>query len=147
VKPEVTTIESIAERLERDGLDALTAAERHYRGIYALEAEASNGSFHQFFSNEPGSVAADALAGLRAIGAAQMAESFDRAIDLFPGRQIPEDSESRNARLDALGEKALQTMDDLSAAFTDYPDDLPRLLEDYVRRKRCPASRVCRISS
>jgi hypothetical protein len=129
---EVEIIDAIQERIERDGISALTEPERYYRAIYFLEGEANNGSFHQFFWNLPGSLAHEALAALKAVGANRMAGLLDDAIALFPGRLIPDDDAARQMLLDDLGEATTATMNRLSDRFIDYPDDLGRLVDSYV---------------
>lgn len=129
---EVNVFDAIQERIERDGFDALTDAERYYHAIWWLEGQTSNGSFHQFFANAPGSWAFDAVAGLSAIGATKMAALVDVAINLFPARTIPDDDEERHRILDAMTEAQEESMDRLSGQFTDYPEDLEKLLEKFV---------------
>jgi hypothetical protein len=129
---EIDVMEGIGERIEAGGLDALTDAERYYFAIWWLESEANNGALEQFFRNPPGTLAHDALAGLRAVGAYRMAEIFQSAIELFPNAGVPEDLADRNHILDTFSPEQQHGLDQLSDAFTDYPDDLPALLSAYV---------------
>ncbi len=132
MKPEVDVLDSIGERIARDGLASLTDPERFYRAIWVLECEANNGSFHQFYSNDSGSLAHEALAGLRAVGAHKMAALFEASLALFPDSNIPDEREARNALLEAMSEPQLAAMDRLAWEFVDYPDDLAALLQTYV---------------
>ncbi len=130
---EVDIIDSIYERIEADGFDALTDAERYYFALWWLEGETNNGTFHQYFHNSSGDFAYDALAGLKAVGAHQMAALFQAAIALFPNGQVPKDQQQRQQLLDAFTPAQNEKLDQLSDAFTDYPDDLGRLLAVYVQ--------------
>src|SRR5690348_5542217 len=118
MKREIDLMESIGERIEAHGFDALTDAERHYYAIWWLEAEASNGAFDQYFRNSSGELAHEALAGLKAVGAHRMADIFQSALNLFPNAQVPADSEERNRILDAFTPQQEQQLDTLSNAFT-----------------------------
>jgi len=124
MESDLDIIDGIGERVMTDGLDALTDPERYYLAISELEAEANNGSFDQFFSNSSGELTRDALDGLKAVGATSMAAIFQRAIDLFPNGDVPRDGDLRTQN---------EQLNDLSQAFTDYPDDLRTLLDQYAR--------------
>ena len=126
-KQDVDIIESIQERIDRDGLDSLTQPERYYRAIYFLESDTSNGAFEHFFRSCPGSLVRDALLGLRAIGANQMAGYLESAIQPFQG-MLPDDEAARGAILDSLTDSQQAELDGLSDLFSDYPEDLKRLV-------------------
>jgi DNA repair exonuclease SbcCD ATPase subunit len=61
-----------------------------------------------------------------------MAAIFQAAIDLFPNSQVPKDREQRNQVLDAFTPSQEKRLEQLSRAFTDYPDALSSLLDTYV---------------
>jgi hypothetical protein len=130
---EVNIIDSISERIEGEGFDALTDPERYYWAIWWLEGEVNNGTFEQYFHNSSGELAHEALQGLKAVGARQMAAIFQTAIDLFPNSQVPKNREKRNQILDEFTPSQEVKLEKLSHAFTNYPDDLPFLLETYVK--------------
>lgn len=132
MKHEVDIMDRIYERIEAKGFDILTASERYYLTIWWLEGEANNGSFDQYFRNSSGEFAHEALQGLKAVGANQMADIFQTAISLFPNALVPIDREERNKVLDAFTPKRKQQLNKLSDEFTDYPDDLSSLLNTYV---------------
>ena len=132
MKHEVDILDRIYERIEADGFDALTDCERYYFAIWWLEGEAGNGSFDQYFCNSSGEFAHGALQGLKAVGAHQMAEIFEAAINLFPNAQVPTGKVERNKVLDTFTPAQKQQLDKLSGMFTDYPDDLALLLDNYV---------------
>lgn len=131
---EVEIIESIQDRIEAVGFEALTPEERYYFAIWWLESEANNGAFHQFFSNPARELSHDAATGLRAVGASRMAELLESAITLFPDATVPRKREERKRILEGFSDAQSAELDRLSNAFTDYPDHLRTLLEQYVRR-------------
>ena len=61
--------DTIETRWRRHGYDALLPEERDYLLVWWLEAEASNGSLHQYFDNSTGDAALDTLNALRRINA------------------------------------------------------------------------------
>jgi hypothetical protein len=134
MKREVSIMDSIGERIEAEGFDALTDPERYYWAIWWLESEANNGTFDQYFSNSSGELALEALQGLKAVGAKQMADIFQLAIDMFPSSQVPKDRQQRNKILDSFTSSEEERLEKLSHEFTDYPDDLPFLLNVYVKK-------------
>ncbi len=73
------------------------------------------------------------LRGLHAVGAVQMARILQQAIHLFPGSRVPKDHAERNALLDRFTPEQLEQLDDLSEQFTEYPDDLAGLINEYVQ--------------
>jgi hypothetical protein len=125
---EIEIIESVSERVARDGLSALTEPERFYRAIWLLEAEVANGGFEQFFFNCSAADVRDAIAGLRAIGAPQMAVLLSRAVDLCcePATSTP--------HLHHLTTSQAESLNGLSNRFSDYPEDLSALVSAYVER-------------
>ncbi len=133
MKREVSIIDSVGERIEAKEFDALTDSERFYWAIWWLESEANNGTFDQYFHNSSGEWAHEALQGLKAVGALQMAAIFHKAIDLFPNSQVPKDSEKRNQILNSFTLSQEEELEKLSHSFTDYPDDLHTLLDTYVK--------------
>jgi hypothetical protein len=130
---ELDIIESVMERQDAEGFDALTKPEQMYLAIWALEAEANNGAFDQFFHNSSGHLADLALEGLVACGAHRMAGLFREAMSIFPSGEVPMDQEKRWAAMDGFSESQLNKLEDLSDQFVDYPDDLHSLLEVYVQ--------------
>lgn len=134
MKRETDIIDSIGERIEAEGFDALTDSERFYWAIWWLEAETNNGGFDQYFSNSSGELAHEALQGLKAVGAQKMADVFQKAIEIFSGSQVPKNREQRNIILDTFTSSDEVRLEQLSNEFTDYPDDLPSLLDEYVKK-------------
>lgn len=132
MEDKIEILDGIEERIEADGFESLTAPELHYFAVWWLEAETSNGAFHQYFSNSSGELAHEALEGLKAVGAAQMAAYFQQAINLFPNGQVPKDREERSRLLDDFSPASEEKLHQYSNAFSDYPDDLRTLLQAYV---------------
>ena len=94
----------LEDRWRRIGYDALLPVERDFILTWWLEAEASNGSLHQYFANSTGDSAADALAALERIGASRAATVLRDAMKLFGDGPYPTDRAKRNELLDALPE-------------------------------------------
>lgn len=133
MSPEISIMDSIYERIDADGFDALTEAELYYFAIWWLESEVSNGTLHQFFSNSSGEFAHEALRGLRAVGASHMAQILERAISLFPGAIVPKDQAERTAVVGRFTPEQLEQLDVLSGQFIEYSDDLATLIDAYVQ--------------
>jgi hypothetical protein len=132
VEHEIGVMDSIGERIEEVGFDALTDHERYYWAIWWLESEANNGSFDQYFRNDSGELAHLALQGLSAVGARHMAALFQAAIDLFPNSEVPTKRERRNRILDDFTRLQEQRLDQLADEFVQDPDDTAELLESFV---------------
>ncbi|MDP9314675.1 MAG: DMP19 family protein [Chloroflexota bacterium] len=133
IKREISIIDSIYERIDADGVDALTTAELYYFAIWWLEGEVNNGTLHQFFSNSAGEFAHEALRGLGAVGAVQMAQILEQGIALFPDSHVPKDQAERDAVLDHFTPEQLEQLAALSGQFIEYPDELATLVDAYVQ--------------
>jgi hypothetical protein len=97
-------IDLLYEKIEAGGLDSLTQSERWMFALTWLGLETNGGGLHQFFFNDAGKFAADALLGLETIGAAKTADVLRRAIALFPDGHVPTDQTKRRRVLNRLPE-------------------------------------------
>jgi hypothetical protein len=82
---------------------AMPEAPRHLLSAHWLYSEVCNGGFHQFFSNSSGVLAPEALAGLRALGLAELGAVAADAMAFFPA-PYPRDQMIRSALLDRYAE-------------------------------------------
>jgi len=85
------------------GFDGLLPEEKDYIMIWWLVAEVFNGTFAQYFSNETGDHAMQALGALKNCGATEGARLLQEAMDLFqPVGGYTTDRDVRNDRIDKL---------------------------------------------
>ena len=125
----------LEDRWQRIGYDGLLPVERDFILTWWLEAEASNGSLHQYFANSTGDSAIDALAALERIGAPRAAEVLREAMKLFGDGPYPIDRAKRNTVLDAITEQNEDdndTFDRLTDRLFDESEDVRSLALDRV---------------
>lgn len=128
------------DRADQVGFDALRPAEQVLFTVWGLMGQVENGGFAQYFYNSSGDHAAAALASLREIGAAEKAPIAERTIDVLFGGAAPRDREERIARLERLDERAARELEALDESFYASPEDLVRLLYEYVTLRRAQFS-------
>ena len=131
--------ESREVRFWRVPYDQLTYPERVFGLIWELESEVNNGGFEQYFSNSTGSLAPDIVNALKEVGANQMAEITQAAIDVV-GEVQWSDDEARKATMSRLSSASLKTLQGIDQAFYKYPDDLSELLYRYIYEHRAEIS-------
>ena len=73
----------------------------HLLAVHWMSSEIYNGGLHQFFGNNTGILAPEALQGLQAMGLFEQAEIIAQAISLFPS-PYPRDRKLRSRVLDTL---------------------------------------------
>lgn len=125
----------LEDRWERIGYESLLPVERDFILTWWLEAEASNGSLHQYFSNSTGDSALDTVTALDRIGAPRAADILRDAIKLFGDGPYPTDRNERNKILDALGERdddGNNTFGRLTDQLFDESEDVRTLALDRV---------------
>jgi hypothetical protein len=128
--------ESSASRFWRLDYDQLSRPEQVFRAIWDLEAEVNNGGFYQYFQNSSGALVPNVVDALHVIGADQMADIVQHAIDVV-GRDIAwNDDNARLARLGALAPEATAELESCDQRFFAYPDNLTTLLYRYVDEHR-----------
>jgi hypothetical protein len=141
--------------LKRDG-DLNTLSEewqRELAAIWRLEADVNNGGYLQFIQNWGLDTFSYAVAGLRKIGAKEMAsmiEECQRHVTKYTDSSLPETERFENLmsnqiiNLDGtvtnpppspIPEKVQRKIDELSYRFMDYPDDIATLGLKYYSTK------------
>ena len=79
----------------------VTTLQRHLFAAHWCQSEVRSGGFHQFFSNDTGVLAPEAVEGFRAIGLEACASALQRAMAFF-GPDYPRKRSLREDLLDAL---------------------------------------------
>ncbi len=83
-------------------LEVLRLASPGQVALYAVwwtHSEVRNGAVRQYFHNDTGVLAPEAVEGLRRIGAVEVSDALQRAVDAFPGG-YSSDTRERQARLE-----------------------------------------------
>lgn len=126
---------SIYDSLEvyNQDLSSFTEGQRKIFALSWYNAEVCNGGHDQFFSNSTGIVWKDALEGMNLIGATELFENFQKAIDKFGG-VVPFGRQERMQLLDTLWED--ENFDDISELdnfYYDHNDVLESLMMEYIK--------------
>ena len=133
-KPE-RRIDRLNERIESHGFESLTLSERASFGLTWLFMETNNGGLHQFFFNDAGKLAPDALRGLEMVGAPATASILRRAMCVFPDGVVPAEQAVRREFLcDALTPEEEQLLSDLTTEFFQSREPVADLLTAYVEQ-------------
>ena len=130
----VMEIEALLDELTEGGtdLDPLTGQQRVFYYCQRFDGAMNNGGFQEFFTTELADSAADTVDGLRRVGADQLADLLDLAIELWPGESVPEALAEREPLL-AENRRAWQPQwEKLEKRYLRYPDELEVLLIDFV---------------
>lgn len=115
-----------------DNFEHLSKVDQVLVAIWGIEAEVNNGGFDQFYFNGAGDQAYFAPHALTAIGAHRMAEIASQANAVFGAGGPPRSRDERQAELERLTEDGAEPWDELDRAFQAYPDDVRRLLENFL---------------
>jgi len=130
-------IDRIFERIESRGFESLTLSERASFGLTWLYMETNNGGLHQFFFNDAGKLAADALRGLDMVGAPATASILRRAMSVFPDSVVPaEQADRREFLCEVLTPEQEKLLDDLTTEFYQSSEPVAELLDSYIERHR-----------
>lgn len=133
-------IDLLYEKIEAGGLESLTQSERWMFALTWLCIETNGGGLHQFFFNDAGKFAADAVLGLDTIGASKSADVLRRAIALFPRGHVPTDQTKRRRVLNRLPDDVQwrHLGEDLTREFwaASAEEELARRVADYVASHR-----------
>jgi hypothetical protein len=125
----------LLDKEERRGLASFTPPERHVYAVQGMSREVNNGGFEQFFFNSSGELAFDLVPGLQAMGSRENLLIARRAVGRF-GKPQSLAEETRHAHLEKLieggGEEGVWT--DLDDEFYDNPEDLEKMILDYIAR-------------
>jgi len=130
-------IDRLFERIESHGFESLTLSERASFGLTWLYMETNNGGLHQFFFNDAGKLAADALRGLDMVGAPATASILRRAMSVFPDSVVPvEQADRREFLCEVLTSEQEKLLDDLTTEFYQSCEPVAELLDSYIERHR-----------
>jgi hypothetical protein len=130
-----TRLDRLFERIESHGFDSLTSGERGCFALYWLYIEVNNGGLDQFFFNDAGKLAADALLCSDTIGASKTASILRRAISIFPDGVVPSDQAKRRAFLcDSITPEQSDLIEALTSEFYDSTEPLSDLLNSYIEK-------------
>jgi len=127
----------VHDRWAKLGYDNLLPEERDYVTIWWLVAEVHNGAFEQYYHNETGNHAFQALEALKLCGAKEVAIILQQALEIMqPVGGYTRDQDARYDRIEKL-ESATQSEDDLFHSATDafYETEEP-ILELAMNRVR-----------
>jgi hypothetical protein len=128
-------MDRICERIESDGFESLTPSERSAFALRWFYIETNNGGLHQFFFNDAGKFAGDALRGLDFLGAKGPAGILRRAIFVFPNSAVPSDQNARRKFLcDFLTPEQEKFLDDLTTEFFQSSEPVADLLATYIEQ-------------
>jgi len=126
-------LDRLFERIEAHGFESLTPSERSAFALRWLYLEVNNGGFHQFFFNDAGKLAGDALRGLEFLGAEVTAGILRRAMAIFPGSVVPAgQKERREYMCDSLTDKQEELLGALNKEFYESSEPVADLLTAYI---------------
>ncbi|ENM5926838.1 DMP19 family protein [Vibrio mimicus] len=126
------SFDTVSDRVDSIGFDALSEKEQAIYTIWWLEAEVNNGGFHQYFWNSAGDNAAVALKSLKDIGATQTASLLQQAINIAFNGKLPESREDRQIQLEVEEESKFEKLGELDFEFYEYSENFYELLDAYV---------------
>ena len=117
-----------------ENIDGLSDPQRTFYFNQNLEREINNGGFNQYFVNSSGQFAHETLLSLKAIGANKTADILQSAIDQFPDKNVPKDSDTRQECVEQIEDTANEIWDELDQKFYEYQDDLESFNLDFVKK-------------
>jgi hypothetical protein len=128
-------MDRIFERIGTHGFESLTQSERSAFALQWLYREVNNGGFNQFFFNDAGRLAGDALRGMEFLGVRDAAGILRRAMSVFPGGVVPVDqSERREFLCDSLTDEQEALLEQLDAEFYSASEPVSDLLRAYIEQ-------------
>jgi len=131
--PPLRRFDRILDQIESHGFESLTLSERASFGLTWLYRETNNGGLHQFFFNDAGKLASDALRGLEMVGAPKTAGILRRAMSVFPDSVVPADQTERRVFLcDVLTPEQEELLSRLTTEFFQCHEQVADLLDAYV---------------
>jgi hypothetical protein len=113
----------------------MSPAEQTFWLVWQMLSEVNNGGFNQFYFNSSGDRSIATPAALRTIGAKKFAGIMERANALFPGGRPPEHRYKRQTVLEEIDPET-ELFDDLDEEVYAYPENVDRLLYEFVLRNR-----------
>ena len=123
------------ERIQTMGYQSFTRGERLYYSVWWFMAETNNGGLHQFFFNDSGAYATDALWSLESVGSSKTADILRRAIMIFPESRVPTDIlERRQVLCDLPDELQWDRLGELTTEFFQTREPIAEGVEAYIRQ-------------
>lgn len=119
-----------------DDFSKLTDHQKLFYLNQNLEREVNNGGFNQYFSNRSGDNSHETILSLTEIGAYTTAGILAKAIEQFPNKEVPKDSNKRILTINQIEAFANEVWNDLDQKFYQYQDDLNTLNIEYVRKHK-----------
>ncbi len=128
-------MDRLFDRIESQGFESLTLGERSAFALSCFYLETNNGGLNQFFFNDAGKLAGDALRGLEFLGAKKTAEILTRAMSVFPGGIVPADQKQRREFLcDSITPDQEQLLNVLTTEFFQSSEPVADLLTAYIEK-------------
>lgn len=126
-------ISHILDRVEAEGVDALSGPERTVYMAYFMDAEVHNGGFDQYFFNSQGNHAAETIDALEAVGASRSANQLRRARALFKPEAPSPDRDVRWAQMDRIPKATREQWNAMDEAYYASGENVTNLICAYVR--------------
>ncbi|MDR2711098.1 MAG: DMP19 family protein [Burkholderiales bacterium] len=119
---------------QQRSLESFSQAERHVATVQAMFREVNNGGFEQFFDNSSGELAYDLVPALEAMNSVENLRLAKQALERFgkPRSLSMRDRIDHITKITRNGEERL--WDDLDSAFYDDPEDIEKMILDYIER-------------
>lgn len=117
---------------EVSAFEDLSIPEQNFIYIDIFESEMLNGGLFDFFYNESGTYAHQALEAYTAIGADQTAELLNNAIKTFPELPVSKDIFQRRFLMHSLDSQTLKSWDHLSQSYYSLDEAIVSLLIAYI---------------
>lgn len=108
--------------------------QKTFSSIWALESEVNNGGFSQYFLNYSAETSCFVAEALDLIGAPKTADICRRAIAVAFPEGLPSAPEVISTLAERFSGEVLERLGALNIEFFGYPDDLTKLLFEYVSR-------------
>ena len=122
------------DKIALHGFESLTVSERAAFALVWLYRETNNGGLDQFFFNDSGKLASDALRGLEMVGAPITADILNCAMSVFPDGVVPmELAARRNYLCDVLSPEQKELLDQLTDKFFKGTEPVQELLHTYMK--------------
>ena len=120
------TVITVVDKLMRDqrAISDLSAAEKTFWLTWSFQAETDNGGLRQFFFNNSGEWAQETVDALKDVGASEIADLLQNAINLFPDRTASPITTVRRDTLKTMEASLFQPIENLYYQRNDILNDL-----------------------
>jgi hypothetical protein len=98
--------------------------------------EVDNGGHAQFFMNRGGRYIDDTLRALTTVGLAGLSDGLKSAVELFPGKQVPEDRDAAERAYSEFSDRQSATLAGLDRRCFELDSDSDKTLLSYLQRHR-----------